>query len=117
MKVNEAAKALKLTAYGCMCSYKTAWDVYLDPRIKNKFTFEEVVKAIEEGRKFSMDKFITGFYWAWLILAAIGAGLELALGDYWQSFSYLCMVVLNATILMYRYGKVGVLQDDSKQNL
>lgn len=49
MTLESVAKALLASASFFGCSFKTAWQKYMHPAITDKFTYEEVVKHIEEG--------------------------------------------------------------------
>jgi len=46
MELQEARQILKQHAYYMNCSYKTAWDNYIHQSIKNRYSFEEVMKNI-----------------------------------------------------------------------
>jgi hypothetical protein len=46
MEIQELQKVLKMHAYYQSCSYEYAWEKYIHQDIKNKYSFEEVMKNI-----------------------------------------------------------------------
>ena len=48
MDIEKAAVALRRQAYFFTCSYKTAWEKWMHPAITDEFTFEEVMKQMED---------------------------------------------------------------------
>jgi len=48
MNIDKVAKILKLRSAWLLYSYKTTWGIWIEPEIKDKFKFEEVVEYIKK---------------------------------------------------------------------
>jgi hypothetical protein len=49
MSINEAAAKLQFKAAIFVCSYRTAWNNFIDPEVLEAYSFDEVMNYIRKG--------------------------------------------------------------------